>query len=278
VAAEAFSAGRKNLCRNSTAIGSIAACAARAIDNGFMFDFVISFGRMIAATSRDIAPVVLVVAFFQLVVLRQPFPNLENVIAGLILVMIGLALFMRGLDMALFPIGEALAGSFARKGSLAWLLAFAFALGFGTTVAEPALIAICTEAAKAMAAAGAIADEAAARASYALKLRYTVALSVGVALLLGVFRIVKGWPVHWMIMAGYILVVGLTAVAPKEIVGIAYDLGGVTTSTITVPLVTALGVGLASAIRGRNAMTDGFGLIAFASLSPMIFVLIFGML
>ncbi len=243
-----------------------------------MFDFVISFGRMIAGTSRDIAPVVLVVAFFQLVVLRQPFPNLENVIAGLILVMVGLALFMRGLDMALFPLGEALAGSFARKGSLAWLLAFAFALGFGTTVAEPALIAICTEAAKAMGAAGAIADEAAARASYALKLRYTVALSVGVALLLGVFRIVKGWPVHWMIMGGYTLVVGLTAVAPKEIVGIAYDSGGVTTSTITVPLVTALGVGLASVIRGRNPMTDGFGLIAFASLSPIIFVLIFGML
>ena len=191
---------------------------------------------------------------------------------------IGLALFLRGLDMALFPLGEALAASFARKGSLFWLLAFAFALGFGTTVAEPALIAVCSEASKAMAAAGVIVDETAARDSYALKLRYTVALSVGVALVLGVFRILKGWPVHLWIMAGYTLVVALTAVAPKEIIGIAYDSGGVTTSTITVPLVTALGVGLAAAIRGRNPMIDGFGLIAFASLSPIIFVLIFGML
>lgn len=243
-----------------------------------MIEFALSFGRLIVGTIRDIAPIVLVVAFFQVVVLRQPFPNLENIVIGLVLVMIGLALFLRGLDMALFPLGEALAASFARKGSLFWLLAFAFALGFGTTVAEPALIAVCSEASKAMAAAGVIVDETEARDSYALKLRYTVALSVGVALVLGVFRILKGWPVHLWIMAGYTLVVALTAVAPKEIIGIAYDSGGVTTSTITVPLVTALGVGLAAAIRGRNPMIDGFGLIAFASLSPIIFVLIFGML
>ncbi len=243
-----------------------------------MIAFAVSFGRMIAGTARDITPIILVVAFFQIAVLRQPFPNLENILVGLVLVMVGLALFLRGLDMALFPLGEALAGAFARKGSLFWLLTFAFALGFGTTVAEPALIAVCGEAAKAMAAAGMIADDDAARESYALKLRYTVALSVGFALVLGVFRILKGWPVHWMIMGGYLLVISLTAIAPKEIVGIAYDSGGVTTSTITVPLVTALGVGLATVIRGRNPMIDGFGLIAFASLSPMIFVLIFGLL
>jgi hypothetical protein len=153
----------------------------------------------------------------------------------------------------------------------------AVCLGFGTTVAEPALIAISHEAARTMAEAKVIADSEAARASYAKSLRYTVAVSVGIALVLGVFRILKGWPVHWMIIGGYVIVVGLTAVAPKEIIGIAYDSGGVTTSTITVPLVTALGVGLASVIRGRNPMTDGFGMIAFASLTPMIFVLLFGM-
>ncbi len=242
-----------------------------------MFELVVSFGRLVAGTLRDLAPIVLVVAFFQIVVLRQPFPNLADVLVGMVFVMLGLALFLRGLDMALFPIGEALAGAFARRGSLVWLLAFAFALGFGTTVAEPALIAITKEAARAMAAAGEIADEPEARAAYASALRYTVAFAVGIALLVGVIRILKGWPLHLLIIGGYILVVGLTAAAPPEIVGIAYDSGGVTTSTITVPLVTALGVGLATVIRGRNPMVDGFGLIAFASLTPMIFVLLFGM-
>jgi hypothetical protein len=233
--------------------------------------------RMVAGTSRDLAPIVLVVAFFQVVVLRQPFPNLGEVLVGLILVMVGLALFVRGLDLCLFPIGEALAASFARRGSVAWLLLFAFALGFGTTVAEPALIAVCEEAAEVMAQAGALAADEESRERYALALRYTVAVSVGTAILVGVLRIIKGWPIQHLIISGYVLVMLLTVVAPEEIVGIAYDSGGVTTSTITVPLVTALGVGLATAIRGRNPMVDGFGLIAFASLSPMIFVLVFGM-
>jgi hypothetical protein len=232
---------------------------------------------MMAGTVRDLAPIVGVVAFFQILVLRQPFPNLVDVLGGLALVMIGLALFVRGLDMALFPVGEALAGAFARKGSVAWLLAFAFALGFGTTVAEPALLAVADEAARAMADAGAIPGSAESQSAYALALRYTVAVSVGTAILVGVLRILKGWPIQRLIITGYVLVVALTALAPPEIVGIAYDSGGVTTSTVTVPLVTALGVGLASTIRGRNPMIDGFGLIAFASLSPMIFVLIFGM-
>ncbi|HER25691.1 MAG TPA: DUF1538 domain-containing protein, partial [Rhodospirillales bacterium] len=116
-----------------------------------------------------------------------------------------------------------------------------------------------------------------ARAAYALTLRLTVALSVGIALVVGVFRILKGWPIHYLIIGGYLGVVVLTLFAPAEIIGIAYDSGGVTTSTITVPLVTALGVGLASTIRGRNPMVDGFGLIAFASLTPILFVLVFGM-
>ena len=144
-------------------------------------------------------------------------------------------------------------------------------------MAEPALIAVAAEAGRVAGTAGAIADTAEARDGHAFSLRMTVALSVGASLVLGVFRILKGWPIQYLIIGGYLLVVALTAFAPPEIVGIAYDSGGVTTSTITVPLVTALGVGLAATIRGRNPMIDGFGLIAFASLSPMIFVLIFGM-
>lgn len=179
--------------------------------------------------------------------------------------------------MGLFPIGEAMAGALTRKGSLFWLLAFAFLLGFGTTVAEPALIAVAAEAAKAAAESGFVAATAEAQEDYALGLRMTVAFSVGIAILLGVFRILKGWPIHYLIIGGYLAVVLLTFVAPPEIVGVAYDSGGVTTSTVTVPLVTALGVGLASTIRGRNPLTDGFGLIAFASLTPMIFVLLYGM-
>ena len=238
---------------------------------------VLSFARLILGTIRDLAPIILVICFFQIIVLQQPFPNLDKVLGGLVLVMLGLAVFMQGLEMALFPLGGAMAESFARKGSLTWLLAFAFALGFGTTVAEPALIAVAVEAAAAAAEAGAIAPEEAARATYALGLRYTVAVSVGVALVLGVIRIVKGWPIHYFVITGYLIVLGLTGLAPAEIVGVAYDSGGVTTSTVTVPLVAALGIGLASSIRGRNPLVDGFGLIALASLMPMIFVLVFGM-
>ena len=226
---------------------------------------------------RDLAPIVLVIAFFQLVVLQQPIPNLGQLLGGLALVVMGLTFFVYGLEMGLFPIGETMAYAFARKGSLLWLVLFAFALGFGTTIAEPALIAVADEAAAVAAGGGLIADELAARESYALGLRYTVAISVGAAIVIGVIRILKGWPIHWLIITGYILVVVLTGFAPEEIVGIAYDSGGVTTSTITVPLVTALGVGLATSIRGRNPMVDGFGLIAFASLTPIIFVLLLGM-
>ena len=235
------------------------------------------FLHLITSAARDLAPIVVVIAFFQIIVLQQPFPNLGDVIVGLIFVVLGLALFIQGLEMGLFPIGENMADALARKGSLTALLGFSFLLGFGTTVAEPALIAVAAEAADVASSAGAIADDAEARADYAFGLRMTVALSVGVALVVGVFRILKGWPVHYLIIGGYVLVVIITIFAPDEIIGIAYDSGGVTTSTITVPLVTALGVGLASAIRGRNPMIDGFGLIAFASLTPMFFVMVYGM-
>ncbi len=233
--------------------------------------------QFIAGPLRDISPVILVIVFFQLVVLRQPLPNLEAVLTGLIFVVIGLALFVRGLEMGLFPLGEMMAEAFARKGSLTALLAFAFCLGFGTTVAEPALIAVTAEAAEIAGKGGAIVNTEAARIDYAFNLRLTVAVSVGIALVVGVFRILKGWPIHYLIIGGYLGVVILTIFAPPQIIGIAYDSGGVTTSTITVPLVAALGVGLASTIRGRNPMVDGFGLIAFASLMPILFVLVFGM-
>ena len=232
--------------------------------------------RRLGAAVGDLAPIVAVIAFFQIVVLQQPFPNLVEVLGGLLCVVIGLALFVEGLESGLFPLGEAVAHAFARKGSVVALLGFAFCLGFGTTVAEPALIAVAGEAGAVAAQAGAIADTDAARASYAFNLRMVVALSVGAAIVLGVWRILKGWPVHWLIMGGYALVTVMTAFAPPEIVGVAYDSGGVTTSTITVPLVTALGVGLAASIRGRNPLVDGFGLIAFASLTPMVFVLFYG--
>ena len=234
--------------------------------------------QVFTGSFRDLVPMILVIAFFQIVVLRQPFPDLERVLVGLAFVIVGLSLFVQGLETGLFPLGEGMAHAFARKGSLAALLAFAFCLGFGTTVAEPALIAVAAKAAEVAGGAGAIVDSAEARSDYAFQLRLTVALSVGVSLVLGVFRILKGWPIQYLIIAGYIIVVALTGLAPPEIVGIAYDSGGVTTSTMTVPLVAALGVGLASAIRGRNPLLDGFGLIAFASLMPIIFVLVFGML
>ncbi|HID44879.1 MAG TPA: DUF1538 domain-containing protein [Chromatiaceae bacterium] len=227
---------------------------------------------------RDLMPIVLVVAVFQLLVIRQPLPNLLDLLLGVLFIVIGLSLFVKGLEMGLFPIGQSMAQSFARKGSVLWLLLFAFCLGFGTTVAEPALIAIAEEASKIAAAGKLIPSSTESMEQYALGLRYTVALSVGLAIVLGVIRIVKGWPIHWLIIGGYICIIIITEFAPQEIIGIAYDSGGVTTSTITVPLVTALGVGLASSIKGRNPMIDGFGLIALASLTPIMFVMVYGMI
>ena len=225
---------------------------------------------------RDLLPIVVVVAGFQTLVLRQPFPDVAGLLVGAVFVLVGLMLFVQGLETGLFPIGEAMAYAFARKGSLVWLLVFGFLLGFCTTVAEPALIAVAGEAADVVADAGYIAHQVSERSAYALQLRLTVALSVGVAIVIGIFRILRGWPLHLLIITGYAIVIGITFVAPASIVGIAFDSGGVTTSTVTVPLVTALGVGLATSIRGRNPLIDGFGMIALASLTPMIFVMLFG--
>lgn len=235
-----------------------------------------ALGSSLAGSARDLAPIVGVIVLFQAVILQQPFPDLVATGFGLLLVLFGLALFVVGLDIGLFPLGESMAEAFARKGSLTWLLLFAFALGFGTTIAEPALIAVAMEGAAAAAAAGLIDSAQPSLESYALGVRLTVAVSVGAAIVLGVLRILKGWSLPRIIIGGYVVVMLMTLLAPPEIVGLAYDTGGVTTSTVTVPLVTALGVGLARTIRGRDPLIDGFGLIALASLTPMIFVMAYG--
>lgn len=214
---------------------------------------------------KDLIPIIIVVAFFQIAIIQTVPEGLGSIVIGLIVVAVGLALFIRGLELGIFPIGENLATDFARKGSLFWLLVFAFTIGFSTTIAEPALIAIANKAA--MISDGKI---------DAFFLRITVALSVGFAISMGALRILLGHPIHYYIIFGYVGVVLLTFFSPKEIIGLAYDSGGVTTSTVTVPLVAALGIGLASSIKGRNPVIDGFGLIAFASLLPMIFVQAYG--
>lgn len=235
------------------------------------------FWRTLLGSLRDLAPIVAVILFFQIVVLRQPVADLLVFLEGAVLVVAGLTLFVYGLQLALFPIGEAVAHALAQKGSFIWLIVFAFLLGFGTAIAEPALTAVAAEAAGAAAAGGVIENTDAARASYALGLRLTVAFAVGVALIVGVSRIVLGWSLPKIVIGGYAIVVGMAFFAPPETIGIAYDSGGVTTSVITVPLVTALGIGLASSLSGRNPLSDGFGMIMIVILMPMVFVMGFAM-
>jgi len=224
-----------------------------------------SFLILLKESFRDLMPIVLVILFFQLAIIQSIPAGWMATAIGLTIVGVGLAIFLLGLEVAIFPVGENLAKDFAEKGSTFWILIFAFLIGFGTTIAEPALYVI--------------AQKAAAISSGRIDadvLRGVVAFSVGFAIVLGSWRIITGHPIQYYIIAGYIIVVATTAFAPHEIVGLAYDLGGVTTSTVTVPLVAALGIGLASTIKGRNPILDGFGLIAFASLTPMIFVQVYG--
>lgn len=223
------------------------------------------FLKLLKDSFRDLLPIILVILFFQLAIIQTVPEGWVNTAIGLGIVAVGLAIFLQGLEIGIFPVGENLARDFAKSGWVTWILIFGFLIGFGTTIAEPALTVI--------------AEKAASISSGRIDsftLRMVVALSVGFAILLGVYRIIKGHPIHYYIIVGYILVVGVTFFAPKEIIGLAYDLGGVTTSTVTVPLVAALGIGLASSIKGRNPIIDGFGLIAFASLTPMIFVQVYG--
>ena len=235
------------------------------------------------STLRDVLPIVLILGFFQFAVLRRPVANVRRVIIGLVYVLIGLTLFLIGLEEALFPVGRVMAEQFtapAFVGAAAepgaadgaaiavewiryrWVYAFAFAVGFATTIAEPALIAVTLKA-----------NLLSGGALSAWGLRIAVALGVGVGITLGVFRIVIGAPIHWFIIAGYVVVVAQTLRAPRLIVPLAYDSGGVTTSTVTVPLVAALGLGLAENVPGRSPLIDGFGLIAFASLFPIMSVM-----
>ncbi|MGI9531619.1 DUF1538 domain-containing protein [Lutimonas sp.] len=240
-----------------------------------MIDFVKDFVLELFATLRDVLPILVVIVFFQLVVLKQPIPHLKKVILGGVYVVIGLALFLMGLEKALFPIGKIMAtqlsdpeflgtslGGPSDWRSYYWIYIFSALIGFSTTIAEPSLIAVAIKA-----------DEVSAGTISQGGLRVTVALGVAFALALGTFRIVTGTSLFVYIMAGYILVIIQTFFAPKNLIALAYDSGGVTTSTVTVPIVAALGLGLSSTVPGRNPAIDGFGLIAFASLFPIITVL-----
>lgn len=235
------------------------------------------FIKQLVSSFFDLAPILSVVFVFQVLVIRQPLPDAASLLTGTLFVVLGLTLFIQGLEQSLFPLGEAMAYAFARKGSLFWLLCFAFCLGFSAAIAEPALIAVAEKAAEIVSEGKIIEQNQTNKTNFALGLRITVAFSVGFAILISVFRIIRGWPVYYPVFCAYGCIGILTPYAPKEIVGIAYDAGGIASSTITVPLVTALGVGLATAIKGRNPMADGFGLVVLASLTPMIFVMAYGM-
>ncbi|MEH6576613.1 MAG: DUF1538 domain-containing protein [Amphritea sp.] len=236
------------------------------------------FGAILLSTIKDVIPIVAIIFGFQLLVIRRAIPHLKKVIFGFVYVVIGLALFLLGLEKALFPIGRLMAeqltdpvfirggieaaGEALHWGDYYWVYIFAFAIGASTTIAEPSLIAVAIKA-----------NEVSGGAIGVWGLRLAVALGVAVGISLGTWRIVTGYPIHWFIITGYVLVVIQTFFAPKMIVPLAYDSGGVTTSTVTVPLVAALGLGLATTVPGRSALIDGFGLIAFASLFPMITVM-----
>ena len=241
---------------------------------------VTEFLTVFLETVRDVLPIATILVFFQFAILRRPLPNLRKLVMGFACVLLGLVLFLIGLEQALFPIGRLMAQQFtdpvfvgAAPGEAVnwdrygWVYAFAFAVGFSTTVAEPALIAVAIKA-----------TELSGGAIGSWGLRISVALGVATGITLGVFRIVTGIPIHYFIITGYVVVVVQTFFAPRMIVALAYDSGGVTTSTVTVPLVAALGLGMAENVPGRSAMIDGFGLIAFASLFPMMTVMAYAQL
>ncbi len=216
---------------------------------------------------RNLLPIILVVGVFQFLVLQQVPEGLTSIVIGLGIVVLGVALFLQGLEMGVFPIGKSLSDEFAAKGSLPWLMIFGFFMGFSAVIAEPALIAVAEQAY--------IISEGRINP---LTLRLLVATSVGAVIAVGVLRSILGLPLHWMMIGGYLTVVIVTFFAPEEIVGLAYDSGGVTTNIVTVPLIAALGLGLAASIRGRNPLIDGFGLVALAVMVPMITVQLYGVI
>ena len=241
-----------------------------------MTDYPHTFADALLSTALDVAPIVAILLLFQLVFLRRRPPNLRRIAAGSVLVLVGLALFLIGLENALFPIGRIMAHQLTAPETIGaenladgidyhdYLLVYAFAaaIGFATTVAEPSLIAVAIKA-----------REASGGAIHAWGLRIAVAVGVAVGVALGCFRIVTGTPLPWYIIGSYVVVMLLTFRSSRTIVPLAYDSGGVTTSTVTVPVVAALGLGLAASIPGRSPLIDGFGLIAFASVFPIMSVL-----
>jgi hypothetical protein len=231
---------------------------------------------VILDTIWDVLPIASIIFGFQFLILRKPVPNLKRILTGFLLVLLGLGFFLEGLEAALFPLGKLMAYQLTNREFIAgedtdrvlqwweyyWVYLFAFAIGFATTIAEPSLLAVALKA-----------NEVSAGAIGIWGLRIAVAIGVAIGIGLGVFRIVTGTPLYWYIISGYVFVLIQTMFAPRMIIALAYDSGGVTTSTVTVPLVAALGLGLASTVPGRNPLLDGFGLIAFASLFPIMSVL-----
>ena len=223
------------------------------------------FAGILRHSFQNLLPIIAVVAFFQLVVMRQVPDDVWSMAAGLLVVVFGVALFLQGLELGIFPIGKNLSNEFAKKGSLPLLMVFGFCLGFSAVIAEPALIAVANTA-----------QSISEGRIDAFTLRLLVATSVGAVVALGIVRTILGQSLHWYMIVGYVLVVTVTFFAPEEIVGLAYDSGGVTTNIVTVPLIAALGIGLASSIRGRNPLAHGFGLVALAVMVPMISVQVYG--
>lgn len=246
-----------------------------------MTDFLITTFEYIVGSAVDVLPIALFLFAFQRLVIGEALPNSRQIVVGFVFVVVGLGLFLEGLEMSLFPLGRLMAGQLTDPGFLLasvgktmteivwqdfyWVYIFAAAIGFSTTMAEPSLIAVSMKA-----------NSVSGGAIGVVGLRVAVALGVGIGVSLGCYRIITGLPLHHFIAAGYVLVIVQTAMAPKLIIPLAYDSGGVTTSTVTVPLVTALGLGLAESVPGRSPLLDGFGLVAFASLFPIITVLGYG--
>ena len=233
----------------------------------FLKRYIFSFFEDLQGALIDLSIIVGIIMFYQFAILQTVPDNLPDMMVGMMFVAIGLALFLRGLEVGIFPLGEDLSQQLAKMKSRIWLILFAFVIGFATTIAEPALIVIAAKA-----------ETISSGKIDALTIRLVVALSVGLAIVIGVFRIIANHAIHYYIIAGYVLVLGMTYFSPEEIVGLAYDSGGITTSTVTVPLIAALGIGLAGSLKNRNPLIDGFGLIAFSSVMPMIFVQAYGML
>lgn len=246
-------------------------------------DFLITLGNGLLSTLKDVVPIAIIIFGFQLLVIRKPIPNLKKVLFGFFYVLVGLVLFLQGLAQALFPIGKLMAAQLTDPsfiyagmasipdvihwGDYMWVYIFAAAIGFSTTIAEPSLLAVAIKA-----------EEVSGGTISVWGLRIAVAIGVAVGISLGTFRIITGTPLHYYIMVGYVIVIIQTFYAPKLIIALAYDSGGVTTSTVTVPLVAALGLGLASTVPGRSPLLDGFGLIAFASLFPIMSVMAYAQL